>query len=113
MKNRKQTVYMFGVATSINDSLTVITDLQPVSVYLQPNGFLAERSLYSLQLNNYMVSKQKHEGMTCAVFFNKNKTKAEKRFQRVKKKFREKHDIIVRQLGRDLFNFETEELTAH
>ena len=111
IKGRKQQVYMFGVATSMNDSLTIITDLQTVQAYVLPNGFLADRSLYSLQLNNYMVGKQQRENMTCAVFFNKNKKKAEKKYQRVRKKFREKHDIIVRPLGKDMFRFEPEEWT--
>ena len=109
MKGRKQQVYMFGVATSMNDSLTIITDLQTVLANVMPNGFLSERSLYSLQLNNYLVGKQHRENMTCAVFFNKSKKKAEKKFQRVKKKFREKHGIVTQPLGKDMFQFEPEE----
>lgn len=111
MKGRKQQVYMFGVATSMNDSLTIITDLQTVLANVMPNGFISERSLYSLQLNNYLVGKQHRENMTCAVFFNKSKKKAEKKFQRVKKKFREKHGIITQPLGKDMFQFEPEEWT--
>ncbi len=109
MKGRKQQVYMFGVATSMNDSLTIITDLQTVLANVMPNGFISERSLYSLQLNNYLVGKQHRENMTCAVFFNKSKKKAEKKFQRVKKKFREKHGIVTQPLGKDMFQFEPEE----
>ena len=56
-KPKKQRVYMFGVAQSFTDSVAVMTDLQGVDAYIMPNGFLADRSLYSLQFNNYLVAK--------------------------------------------------------
>ena len=107
-KARRQQMYMFGVAASMRDSVAYITDLQNIEAYVYANGFLADRSLYSLQLNNFMVGKKNSENMTCAVFFSKSKSKAEKKFQKVRKKYRDKHNIFMEPLGKDVFRFVTE-----
>ena len=109
-KPRKAQVYMFGFAASMTDSVCVMTELQPVEVYLLPNGFLADRALYSLQLNNHlMTAGQMGENLTCAVFFDKNKPKAEKRFQKVNKRYRTSSDLTLKLLGQDEFRFLPEE----
>lgn len=109
-KPQKMQVYMFGFAASMTDSVCVMTELQPVEVYLQSNGFLVDRSLYSLQLNNQLVNKKKlSENLTCAVFFDKNKSKAEKRYQKVRKRYRENSDLMLQILGGDEFMFQPEE----
>ncbi len=105
----RRTVYMFGVAMSLTDSVTFMTDLQSVDAYLMPNGFLADRSLYTLQLNNYMAGKLGRENMTCAVFFHKSKSKAEKKYQKVRKKCRQNPGVNLLPLGIDRFRFESEE----
>lgn len=106
---RKQRVYMFGVASSFADSVTYITDLQAVDGYVMPNGFLISRSLYSLQLNNFLLTNMKRENMTCVVFFSTKKAKAEKKYQKVRKKNREKRASQFQRIGSDLFRFEEEE----
>lgn len=109
-KPRKSQVYMFGFAAKMNDSVCVMTELQPVEVYLLPNGFLADRPLYSLQLNNYLVNtEQLDDALTCAVFFNKNKAKAEKRFQKVYKRYRASSEVTLKLLDKDEFKFLPEE----
>lgn len=105
----KQRVYMFGAAVSFTDSVAVMTDLQAIDAYIMPNGFLADRSLYTLQFNNYLVAKQMREHLTCAVFFDKNKAKVEKRYQKVRKKYRESSHLVLESLGVDLFRFTPEE----
>jgi hypothetical protein len=63
-----------------------------------------------LQLNNHLSTKERMTGnLTCAVFFNKNKAKAEKRLQKISKRYRTNSDLTVRFLGKDEFTFETEE----
>lgn len=106
---RRQQVYMFGCALSFNDSVIIMTDLQPVEAYMMPNGFLADRSLYSLQLNNYMVGQLQRENMTCAVFFDKKKTRLEKKYQKIRRKYRTGSDFVLQSLGVDAFRFQTEE----
>lgn len=108
-KPKPQRVYMFGFAVSLSDSAAYMTDLQGVDAYVMPNGFLADRALYSLQLNNYMVGTLRRENMTCAIFFDKKKAKAEKRFQRLRRKYRENPAVTLTSLGVDAFRFEPEE----
>lgn len=109
MKPRLQKVTLFGVATSFTDSVAYITDVQELEVYVMPNGFLADRSLYSLQFNNYLVAHQGREGMTCAIFFGKKRTRIEKRYQRVCKRIRQANDVVLYPLGTEHFRFEKEE----
>lgn len=109
VKPRKERVYMFGIARSFTDSVVIMTDLQAVDAYIMPNDFLADRSLYSLQFNNHLVSKQMREHMTCAIFFNKNKAKAEKKYQKIRKSYRERNAVTLQSLGVDEFRFTPEE----
>ena len=108
VRPRRYPIYMFGFATSFTDSVAVMTELQSLDGYIQPNGFLSDRSLYSLQLSQLMA-KMGHEGMTCVVFFGKNKTKMEKKYQKIRRKYREKHGVEIHFLSIDRFRFETEE----
>ena len=110
---RQQKVYMFGVAQSFTDSLAYITDIQEVDAYIMPNGFLSERSLYTLQLNNYLVTYRGREHMTCAVFFNTKKSKAEKKMDKVRKKYRKGFlGTKLIELRIDEFKFKPEEWVA-
>ncbi len=109
VKPKPQRVYMFGMACSFTDSTVVMTDLQAVDAYVMPNGFLADRSLYTLQLNNHLVAKQMREHMTCTVFYDKNKVKAEKKYQKIRNSYRSRKAVTLQPLGVDEFRFEPEE----
>ena len=104
-------IYVFGFATSFADSAAFITEVQPLRAYIKSNGFLANRSLYSLQLENYLMSAKHRENMTCAVFFSTKRSKAEKKYQKVGKRFRENQISELQKLRNDEFHFEPEELT--
>ena len=106
---RKQDVWMFGVATSFTDSLVLITDMQPVEAYILPGGFLADRTHYMLQLNSFLVNKVQLPNMTCVVFFDKKKSKAFKKYQKINKKYRGQPGMSVQHIGGDIFYFKTEE----
>lgn len=108
LRPRRYPIYMFGFATSFTDSVAVMTELQNLDGYIQPNGFLSDRSLYSLQLSR-RLAQMGHEGMTCVVFFGKNKAKMEKKYQKIRRKYREKHGVEIQFMGSDRFRFETEE----
>lgn len=109
-KPQKMQVYMFGFAASMTDSVCMMTELQPVEVYLQANGFLVDRTLYSLQLNNQLVNTMElSENLTCAVFFDKSKSKAEKHYQKVRKRYRDNSELTLKVLGVDDFMFVSEE----
>ena len=110
---RHKKVYMFGVGQSFTDSLAYVTEVQEIEAYIMPNGFLSERSLYTLQLNNYLVAKRDREHMTCAVFFNTSKSKADKKLDKIRKKYR-KGFLGTRliELRIDEFQFKPEEWVA-
>lgn len=109
VKPKPLKVYMFGFAASFVDSVAYMTDLQPIDANVYANGFLDARSLYTLQFNNFLTVNKKRENMTCAVFFNKDKAKAEKRFQKLRRRYRENEAIILTPVGVDEFKFKPEE----
>ncbi len=103
-------VYVFGFAASFTDSIAYITDIQALdTAYVHKNGFLADRSLYSMQLNNFLLTDQHRDNMTCMVFFNAKKSKLEKKFLKVRKKYRADHAVVLSPLGSDVFRFKCEE----
>ncbi len=75
------TAYMFGFASSFNDSTVYITSVQKVdSVYLShKNLFLEGRDNYSFQLRDYLESIGEPK-RTCIVMFDRNFKKAEKKW---------------------------------
>ena len=112
-KVKMQPVYMFGVAASLLDSVVYVTDLQYVdSAYVDDkSGFLMERPLYTLQLQQFVEGSEKRQNLTCVVFFHKKKAKAEKKLQKIKKKFRASKDLHLAAFPEGAFRFHAEEWT--
>ena len=79
-KNDVKTAYIFGFASSFNDSTVYFTDVQKVdsAYFTRKNKFLISRENYSYQLRDYL--EQKGAGnRTCIVMFDFNqKPKAKK-----------------------------------
>lgn len=104
----RRRVYLFGFAASFTDSVSYVTDIQTLdSAYVHYNGFLDSRGLYALQLEQHLAATNR-EGLTCMVFFHKNKRKLEKRFLKVKKKYMATHAAAIAPIGRDEFQFRLE-----
>lgn len=104
----RKRVYLFGFATSFTDSVAYITEIQTLdSAYVHYNGFLDSRSLYALQLDQYLAGTGR-EGLTCVVFFNKKKSKVEKKFLEVKKKHAAMHGVAVSPVTQNEFQFQLE-----
>lgn len=86
---KKQEVYLFGVATSFNDSTVVITEIQNVpDAYIEDNRskFLVGRDSYSYQLRDHLAA----EGLanrTCATFWATSTKEIEKKYDKVVDKF--------------------------
>ncbi|MCD7722066.1 MAG: hypothetical protein LUI09_07535 [Prevotellaceae bacterium] len=103
-------VYIFGFAASFKDSVAYITEIQTIdSAYVLKHGFLADRSLYSTQLEHFLEVDMELSDMTCVVFFSKSKSKIEKQFLRVRKKYTADHAVVLSPLPRETFAFEREE----
>ncbi len=106
----RRKVYMFGFGASFTDSVAYITDVQAIdSAYIHPNGFLADRTLYGVQLDVYLQTVLNKKNMTCVVFFDKSKSKVEKKYLKIKKKYLKDHAVVLTPIGRDEFKFKREE----
>lgn len=103
---KMQRVYMFGFAASFSDSTAFLTDIQTMdSAYVQHNGFLADRSMYSAQLQQAMATLSGKDNMTCSVFFAKKKKNVEKKYLKLKHRYGQKNGVVVKTLGLDQFRF--------
>ena len=79
-KNQAKTLYIFGFATSFNDSSAYITGKAK---------FLVSRENYSAQLREYL-EKQGAGYRTCTVFYDTNQKKAEKKWVKLYDKYTQK-----------------------
>ncbi len=101
-----QRVYIFGFAASLSDSLAFQTDIQVLdSAYVYRNGFLADRTQYSAQLQQKVQQMTGRENMVCAVYFAKKKDKLEKRYMKLKRRYARDHAVVVQPLNSDEFRF--------
>ena len=75
-------VYMVGVGISLVDSAVFITDMHLVdSVTLEKKTkFLADRQLYSFQLQRYLEENYKGGPYVPSVFFSKNRKRMERKY---------------------------------
>ncbi len=109
-KPKPKRIYIFGFAASFRDSLAYVTDIQALdTAYITSKGFLADRTLYSTQLELYLAGTLHTENMTCAVFFDTSHKSLEKKFLKVRKKYRTKHAVVLTPLHTSDFRFEPEE----
>lgn len=86
---KREDVYLFSIATSFNDSLVYITDIQEVKqAYLSDdrNKFLTGRNNYSYQLRDYLAAKG-HANRTVATFWATSRKDIEKKYEAVQSKY--------------------------
>lgn len=104
-------VYMFGFATSFNDSTIYITDIQEVSVFLQNDrtNFLAGRPDYSYQLKSYLMEAGKMNHPTCVTFYAVNKKDIDKKFAAIKQRYitKAKKKYLVETVSENQFKYNT------
>jgi hypothetical protein len=86
---RPAKIYMFGFASSFNDSIVYLTDIQTVNAYLVNNRtkFLANREDYSYQLRNYLQSNGLEAYPTCITMFAENEKDATKKYLKLKERY--------------------------
>lgn len=120
-KNEMKKVYIFGIATSFNDSTVYLTDIQELdSAWLSNKGFfLVSRENYSYQLRDYIQGQGWEPHSTCSVSFSTNLKKAEKEWAKIhdryvignrKKKKDTKHlnerpPYLVKSISKEQFTF--------
>lgn len=99
-----QRVYLFGVATNLNDSTIYLTDVQHLdSMMLNADGSLPNYVGYSLQFKVYLEGELDESHQTCAVIYSEKKKRLEKRFLAVRKKYLKGYTIKL--IGSDVFQF--------
>ncbi len=109
-KPKSDRVYMFGVSASFTDSVVYITDLQVVDTayFLPRSGYLAERTLYSSQLQLFLEEQCGQTNQTGTVFYHRKRKKLERIYLSVKKKYAKDKAVVVQPLGTDRFRFQSE-----
>lgn len=106
----KYGVYMAGVSASFTDSLVYFTDIQFLdSAQVDGKGFLVGRSQYSLQLKDYLETKEGGKNRTCFMFFNLKKNKLQKELQKLKEKYNKGKNMVLKDVNPE-FKFEKAEL---
>ena len=105
-------MYMYGFSASFKDSVIYVTDIQNVrGAYIDTKTkFLVERDEYSRQLKDYLADKQQQPGRVCMVFFYTKKSKAEKQFLKLMKKYQKGYE--VRHLNATEFKFEAIDMSS-
>lgn len=106
----KYGVYMAGVSASFTDSLVYFTDIQFLdSAQVDGKGFLVGRSQYSVQLKDYLETKEGGKNRTCFMFFNLKKNKLQKELQKLKEKYNKGKNMVLKDVNSE-FKFEKAEL---
>ena len=83
-KNEMRKAYVFGFASSFNDSTVYFTDIQEVDSawFTSKHHFLVSRENYSYQLRDYL-EQQGAGKRTCIVMFDFDQKKAEKKWNKL------------------------------
>lgn len=99
-------MHAFGYATSLNDSVVYLTEISPIPVANvdRKTGFLSKRAVYSGQLKEYMA-KQGVEHATCAIIFDRNKVKLNKKFVKLMNKLQKKKMYLIKTISTAEFTF--------
>ncbi len=106
----KHGVYMAGVSASFTDSLIYFTDIQYLdSAMVDGKGFLVGRSQYSVQLKDYLETKEGGKNRTCFMFFNVKKNKLEKEISKLREKYKKGNNMVIKSVNPE-FKFEKAEV---
>ena len=107
-KDRKvKTMYVFGIATSCNDSTAYFTPIQAIDSVetFGKTKLLANKQEYSYQLRNFFERKGiQHE--TCITVNSTNKAKLEKSMLKLKQKYAKKWNLSIQNIDGGEFTFE-------
>lgn len=105
-KPRMQSVYVFGFSASFTDSIAFLTDVMKVdSAYIMPNGFLADRSYYALQLENFVLGEHRVKNSTNAVYFSTKKKQVDKIYEKMNRKYQRSDKFLLIYVGEDELKF--------
>lgn len=100
-KVQKGQFYMFGVAASFLDSVAYVTDVHPVEgiTYDSKTKFIMDRNLYSAQLQKHMEQEHGKTNLLTAVFYDRNKSKLEKKLLSISRKYAKTGSLRLQTIG--------------
>lgn len=89
-KNVMRKAYVFGFASSFNDSTVYFTDIQELDSawFTSKNKFLIDRENYSYQLRDYL-SQQGEEHRTCVVEYYFDRKKADNAWYKLYSRYKQ------------------------
>ncbi len=85
-QKKSNTIYAFTYGTCFNDSVNYVSSIQPLQEgSIDKNTkFLEDRQTYSNRMKTFLDQKT-GKVYTCAVFFNKNRSKLEKTYLKLRR----------------------------
>ncbi len=113
VEKERATIYCFGFAGSFKDSISYMTDIQKMdSVELsKKNQFIIARESYSSQLSQYFKEKG-NNSMVCAFFYDTKKSKVEKKYAKLRKRYGKAKDVLLRFVPANEFKYERVEVAV-
>lgn len=105
-KNEKQPTYLYGFATSFNDSTVYFAEIQLLDDAWvdSKTKFLYGRDSYSYQLRDYLKAKGLN-APTCVTGFANTKKKAEEKFLKLRNKYLAKGKFNIKYLSVSDFKY--------
>ncbi len=105
--SRPAKAYVFGFASSFNDSTVYFTEIQELdSVYIETKTkFLFSRENYSSQLREHL-QQEGVKAPTCITCFALKKKDIEKKYARLRKKYTVNGKFIVKEVKQPGFCYE-------
>ncbi len=105
--SRPAKAYVFGFASSFNDSTVYFTEIQELdSVYIETKTkFLFSRENYSSQLREHL-QQEGVKAPTCITCFALKKKDIEKKYARLRKKYTVNGKFIVKEVKQPGFRYE-------
>ena len=109
-KEGNKPVYAFGVSASFTDSVVYYTEIQVIdSVFLDKNGFLPKRDLYSYQLKNYLELEKGVPNRTCMIYFSESKKQLGKEAAKLMSKYKKNNATTLQKIDTGTFSFKKPE----
>lgn len=108
-QNKRQSVYIYGFASSFNDSTVYFTEVQQVdSAELEhKTKFLYNRSGYSNQLESYLESVGVPH-TTCVTFFGTNRKAVETKYLKLRQRYLKNNRFNIKYIEKSQFAYTAE-----
>lgn len=111
INQKKQKIYIFGVATCFKDSTIYLTNINALdSATIMPTTkVLLNNNLYNNELKTFIIKEKNYSVYPIiTLFYELEKNKLEKEFIKVRKKILHKKDFKLKTISNEKFNFKVD-----